>query len=30
MTVIKRFHDCLAPTHDAVIAAAEDMTRRLW
>lgn len=23
MTVIKRFHDCLAPTHDAVIAAAE-------
>lgn len=23
MTVIKRFHDCLAPTHDAVLAAAE-------
>ncbi len=23
MTVIKRFHDCLVPTHDAVIAAAE-------
>ena len=23
MTVIKRFHDCLAPTHDAVLVAAE-------
>lgn len=23
MTVIKRFHDCLEPTHDAVLAAAE-------
>ncbi len=23
MTVIKRFHDCLTPTHDAVLAAAE-------
>ncbi len=23
MTVIKRFHDCLAPTHDAVLAANE-------
>lgn len=23
MTVIKRFHDCLAPTHDAVLAAAD-------
>ena len=23
MTVIKRFHDCLLPTHDAVLAAAE-------
>lgn len=23
MTVIKRFHDCLVPTHDAVLAAAE-------
>ena len=23
MTVIKRFHDCLAPTHNAVLAAAE-------
>lgn len=23
MTVIKRFHDCLAPTHSAVLAAAE-------
>lgn len=23
MTVIKRFHDCLAPTHEAVLAAAD-------